>query len=132
MRTEEQQICTRYFTAFSMATSTYGFRRNFDCSTSASLEETALWFQLLHYITFFFRVSYPNVLYVIEVYMTDLVSTYIPGYVISCLVADIKLPPGTKPVHAGKSLGELILAQMHAGPVFTLARTNFEGSFSTY
>ena len=33
-----------------------------------------------------------------------------------------KLPPGTKPIHAGKILGELIFARIQAGPVFALTR----------
>ena len=44
-------------------------------------------------------------------------------------------PPGAKPIHAGKNLGELIFARIHAGPVFALARIQeniSEGSFSAY
>ena len=29
-----------------------------------------------------------------------------------------ELPPGTKPIHAGKNLEELIYARIHVGPVF--------------
>ena len=46
-----------------------------------------------------------------------------------------RLPPGTKPIHAGKILGELIFGGIHAGPVFTLARvqeTIFEEVFPEY
>ena len=46
-----------------------------------------------------------------------------------------ELPPGTKPIHAGKNLGELIFSRIHAGPVFALARIQeniFEVSFSAY
>ena len=45
------------------------------------------------------------------------------------------IPPGTKPIHARKSLGELIFGRMHAGPVFALARTqenSFEELLSAY
>ena len=45
------------------------------------------------------------------------------------------LPPGTKPIHEEIILGELIFVQIHAGPVFALARKQeniFEGSLSAY
>ena len=46
-----------------------------------------------------------------------------------------QVPPGTKPIHAGKILGELIFARIHAGPVFAFVRIQeniSEGSFSAY
>ena len=53
---------------------------------------------------------------------------------ISCRLHEIR--PGTKPIHAGKkNLGELISAQIHAGPVVALARIQeniFEESLSAY
>ena len=45
------------------------------------------------------------------------------------------VPPGTKPIHAGKILGELILARIHAGPVSALVRIQeniFEEVFPEY
>ena len=48
---------------------------------------------------------------------------------------NFQLPPGTKPIYAGKNLGELIFARIHAGPVFALARTQeneFEELFLKY
>ena len=51
------------------------------------------------------------------------------------LELELQLPPGTKPIHAGKMIGELIFAWVHAGPVFALAQKKknaFEGSFSAY
>ena len=33
----------------------------------------------------------------------------------------LKVPLGTKPIHAGKMIGELILARIHAGSVLALA-----------
>ena len=55
------------------------------------------------------------------------------AWVASISVLCTTVPPGTKPIHAGKNLGELIVARIHAGPVFALARIQeniFEGSFS--
>ena len=42
--------------------------------------------KLLHYITLFFRINFPD--YVIFVYITELVSNYFLGYVISCVVLE--------------------------------------------
>ena len=38
-------------------------------------------------------------------------------------------PPGTKPIHARKNLGELIFARIHAGRI---QENIFEGLFSAY
>ena len=40
---------------------------------------------LLHYITFLFRIHFSD--YVIIAYITELVSNYLSGYLISCVVA---------------------------------------------
>ena len=42
--------------------------------------------KLLHYITLLFRINFPD--YVIIFYITELVSNYFLGYVISCVVAE--------------------------------------------
>ena len=41
--------------------------------------------KLLHYITLCFRINLPD--HVINVYIAELVSTYFPSYVLSCVVA---------------------------------------------
>ena len=38
-----------------------------------------------------------------------------------CASREANLPPGTKPIHEGKTQGKLFFVRIHAGPVFALA-----------